>query len=132
MAKVRINAVNQDEKYKIVGEFYDIVAGLKTKNEIIKFFVGIFTPSESLMIARRIQIAKLLLEGHNYEVIRKKLKVGFHTITQTHNWLNKDEEYHRWIEKCFKNKKFIIVSKNYATNQLDKYPGHRLLKELFL
>ena len=132
MAKVKTNAVNQNEKYKIIGEFYDIVAGLKTKNEIIKFFVGIFTPSEGLMMARRIQIAKLLLEGHNYEVIRKRLKVGFHTITQTHNWLNKDEKYRQWIEKCFKNKKKWIPFKNYNTGPLDKYPSHKMTKDLFL
>jgi len=133
MPKVKIHAIKPKEKYQIIGDFFEIISELKSKKEVIDFFVGLLTPSEAIMMARRIQIGKLILQGKSYEEIRKKLKVGFHTITKTEEWIHGNEEkYSQWIEKCLTKNIDVKNSKSIQSygSLLDKYPGHRLLKNL--
>ncbi len=101
MSKVRHYLIDKEEKYRIIGDFFEIVANLKSKKEIINFFLGLFTPSEAVMIARRIQIAKMIMEDKSYQEIKKALNTGYDTISKTHNWLSKrKEEYEKWIKEC--------------------------------
>jgi TrpR-related protein YerC/YecD len=141
MAKVKSNSFDPKEKYKIIGEFFEIISGLKSKKEIIDFFVGLLTPSEAIMMARRIQVAKMVIEGNGYDEIMKKMKVSSQTITKTEHWLHgKGEEYAIWITSHFKelNKALDNESKKrkgvsnyiYSSSVLDKYPNYRLWKEL--
>ena len=128
MPKVRPHLIDKKEKYKVIGRFFEIVSNLKSKKEVIDFFVGLLTSSESLMFARRIQIAEMLLEGDNYERIRKVLKVSNQTITKTDQWLHSgDENYGRWLEKCLKIK--ANLKDDYSTG-LDRYAHHRFFKDL--
>ncbi len=52
------------------------------------------------MLARRIQIAKLLLKKESYEEIKKKLKVGTSTIINVQRWLKQGhKDYIKFLEK---------------------------------
>ncbi len=86
--KVRYNQLTEFEKKKYLGEFYTMISLLRGRDEVKKFFKDLLTLSEVVMISRRIQIAKMLLEGFDYEEIRKQLKVGKTTISQVEKWLN--------------------------------------------
>ena len=86
--KVRYNQLTDFEKKKYLGEFYDMVSLLGSREEVKKFFKDLLTLSEVVMISRRIQIAKMLLEGKNFEEIRKDMKVGSNTISHVEKWLN--------------------------------------------
>ncbi len=133
MPKVRTYEIDSKERFQIIGDFFDIVAGLKNKQEVVDFFIGLLTPSESLMMARRIQVAKMLIEGLNYETISKKLKVSYQTITKTDRWLHSgDEKYDAWIGERLKPIKTKRKERNYNYKRslLDRYPDHRFLKEL--
>ncbi len=138
MARVNIHSISKEERFQIIGEFFDVIAELKGKQDIIDFFIGLLTPSESLMLARRIQIAKLIIEDKNYEEIRLELGVGLRTIQSVHTWLNKKEGAYkkiieRYLEKIkLKNKKREKKSRKYYTRNslLDRYPQHRFLKDL--
>lgn len=131
MSKVKVHFVENKEKYAIIGEFYEIIANLKSKKEIVDFFVGLLTPSEALMMARRIQIAQMLLEEKSYDVICKKIRVSNQTITRTDRWLHSgDDSYDNWIGKCLKKKKENKCQSVYYTSLLDRYPQHRFLKDL--
>jgi TrpR-related protein YerC/YecD len=131
MAKVKSHEINSKERYKIIGNFFDIIANLKSKKEVVDFFVGLLTPSESLMVARRIQIAQLLIEGEGYETIKNKLKVSFQTITKTERWLHsEDENYNNWLAKCLKIKPLKNNSEIEKENLLDRYSHHRFIKNL--
>ncbi len=133
MAKIKSYQIDPREKYRIINDFFEIIFNLKSKKEIVDFFVGLLTPGEAVMMARRIQVAKMIVEGKGYDEIMKQMKVSCQTVTKIEHWLHdKGEEYNVWITRCLnelnrsnKNKDF-----KYRTNQLDKYPGHRLLKEL--
>ncbi len=131
MAKVKVYSIPKQERYQMVGEFFDIVAQLKTKQDIIDFFIGVLTPSESLMIARRIQIAKLLTKGDNYRRVQNELKVSPKTIQSVYHWLNeRDEAYKKLMLKYLKTSKKKKRKIIYYKSELDKYPQHRLMKKI--
>ncbi len=134
MAKVKVYSISKEERYQLVGEFFEIVSQLKNKQEVIDFFVGILFPSESLMIARRIQIAKLIVEGYNYREIKERLKVSSQTIGMVYKWLHERDEAYKIIIKKYLKKIAKQKKKNsllvYNESELDKYPQHRLMKKI--
>lgn len=132
MAKVRFYDVSKKERIRIIGELYEVIAELKSKDEVFKFLFELFTPSEVLMIARRIQVAKMLLDEKTYVEIGKRLKVSHQTIRKVEHWLKSDEERTKLIDL-----KLDKIKKNNSRNtenvyksRLDRYPGHKLLKDL--
>lgn len=72
-------------------------------DDCLQFLSDLFTESEFVMFARRLQIAKRLLAGFSYLRIRRDLRVGLDTIQVVHEWLeNKFEDYRRVIPPLFK------------------------------
>lgn len=131
MAKVKFHSVDKKERYRIIGNLFNVITNLHSKKEIIDFFTGLFTPSETLMAARRIQVAQLLLEDRSYEYICKKLGVSNQTIIKAEQWLHKgDDDHETWL------KKQLIISKQVKKHNrgndklLDRYAHHRFLKDL--
>lgn len=68
-------------------EFWTMIALLETKYEVQSFFKDLLSATESVMLARRIQIAKLLLSHLGYDTIQKRLGVAPNTIASVHRWL---------------------------------------------
>ena len=85
--KVKYNQLNKEEKIKFLGDFYSMVAILQSREEAKNFLKDLLTLSETVMLARRLQIAKMLLQGKTQEQIREKLKVGYSTIASVQRWL---------------------------------------------
>ncbi|MCX6765911.1 MAG: YerC/YecD family TrpR-related protein [Candidatus Moranbacteria bacterium] len=132
MAKVKTHLVDRKEKYRIIGEMYEIISNLKTKKEIVDFFMGLLTPSESLMLARRIQVAEMLMEEKNYDEISKKLRVSFQTIAKVYQWLHGENEgyKHQILEQIKRKERRSKRKSDTYESLLDRYPHHRFLKEL--
>ena len=86
--KVKYHNLSEGEKKKYLGDFYLMVSLLPEKEDVKNFFKDLLTLSESVMISRRIQIAKMLEKGETHDKIRKKLKVGFTTINQVEKILD--------------------------------------------
>lgn len=61
---------------------------IENREESVSFLKELLTPTEIRMMAKRIQIAKMLLEGYKYEAIRNFVRVTDHTISQVNNQLN--------------------------------------------
>jgi len=132
MGKVQTKNIEKEKRYEIIGDFYDIVTNLKTKKEVIGFFMGLLTSSEALMFARRIQIAKMLLDDSSYDEIRSELRVGGGTIASVSQWLyGDDDSFRKKIEEHKKSERKNLKNRrrDYG-NLLDKYPEHRILKDL--
>ncbi len=131
MSKVRVYSIDKKEKQKIVSDLFEIFVELKTKNEVFSFLLGLFTPSEVIMIARRIQVVKMIIDGANYDEIREKLKVSNQTITKMEHWLRGDDEKTEFIiKKINSSKKNINKNRKQSTSMLDKYAHHKFLKDL--
>ncbi len=130
MSKVRVYSIDKNERYQAVGNLFELIVNLRTKQEVIDFLIGLFTPSETLMIARRIQIAKMLLnENNSYEIIRKKLKVSNQTISKVEHWLKSDEQKNKIIVTKLNQIKKSSKDKS-GRSVLDKFAHHRAFKEL--
>lgn len=135
MAKVKTHLIDEKERHQIIGDFFNIVANLKSKKEVIDFFVGLLTQSELLMFARIIQVAKMIIEECGYEVIKKKLKVSYQTINKTEQWLhNSGKEYNKWLTNCIKrgteNNRKSKNNFNYS-KLLNPYFQHKMFKSMF-
>ena len=88
MGKVKPKSIPNKELYKLLDEFYSIVTLLESKEEVKNFFKDLLSISEALMVARRIQIAKLLLAGLGYASIQEETRAGFATIANVQRWLD--------------------------------------------
>jgi len=98
------------------------------------FLRDLLTPSERIMLGRRIWIARLLLAGEKYDTIAAKLKLGYATIYRVERWLGDQfpgyEEALRGVEREFDKRAINAEIRNdpfsYASLKR-KYPLHFLL-----
>lgn len=131
MSKVKAYSIDRKEKQRIINDLFEIFVELKTKDEVFAFLLGLFTPSEVVMIARRIQVVKMIIDGFNYDEIRMKLKVSNQTVTKMEHWLRGDDtKTELIIKKINSSKRKIIQNRKMSQNMLDKYAHHRFLKDL--
>ncbi|MFA6974038.1 MAG: YerC/YecD family TrpR-related protein [Parcubacteria group bacterium] len=130
MGKVKVYSISRSEKRRIFDELFEVISNLKNKTEAVDFLFGLLTPSEVLMTARRIQIAKMLLGDYGYDDIQRKLKVSHTTINKVEHWLKENEDRNKFIAAKIE-KAIINKSKTHKPkNLLDKYAHHRFIKEL--
>ena len=76
-------------KKELSKEFYDFISQLN-REETEDFFHSFLTGSEKIILARRLRVAKMLLQGEKPTQVRKKLGVGVSTVQFVQNWI-KDE-----------------------------------------
>lgn len=142
--KVKYNQLSREERIRFLGDFYSMVATLKNREEVKTFLKDLLTLSESVMLARRLQIAKMLLAGKTHEQVREELKVGYSTIAGVQRWLQAgfggyEKALNRYaiIEKNRKKFKEEKIGKKYSTPfsfdwMRHKYPLHFLLVNAIL
>lgn len=91
MPRARLSKISRGEREEIIGGLFEAITNLKTKKDTIEFLVGLLSPSEILMLARRIQIANMLLEEKKYKFIGESIDVGTSTIASVSRWLESAE-----------------------------------------
>ncbi len=74
MQKVSLNKDTQ----LLIDSFFKI----KTKTNLSKFIEDLFSPEETLDLAQRLKIARLILEGKTYEEISAQIPVSTSTISK--------------------------------------------------
>lgn len=135
MSKVKPHGLDYEEKKRTVLAMFEVIGRLRTKKEIIDFFLGLLTASEALMIARRIEIAALILKKKSFSEIKRKLGVGNTTIQQVEKWLyTGDEKHKKWLAAHIlpelKEKGKTYSRPRHTGSMLDRYSHHRFLKDL--
>lgn len=134
--KVKYNQLTELEKKTYLGDFYTMVSLLKDRDEVKNFLKDLLTLSEVVMISRRLHVAKMLMEGHSYEEIRKKMKIGVATITQVDRWLNNGFGGYKAIVRRHKEGEAKRAKENIPAAPFSlkairkKYPLHFLLLNL--
>lgn len=126
MGKVRVYAVEKKEKDNVIDDLLNAISNLRSKKEVVGFVLGLLTESETLMIGRRLQIAKRLIDGEGYNTIAKKMKVSHMTIGKVEKWIEGSESRDLVAEKLG-----VRIEKYYSLPRmtgslLDKY--HRRKK----
>jgi len=131
MAKVLVYEVDSKERRAMVNELFLVLSQLNSLDDVFIFLSGFVTPSEALMLGRRIAVAKLLLTGNTHDEIREKLKVSYQTITKMEHWLKADENRHLLIKRKIGKTNSTKSSKGIKGEHqmLDKYATHRLWKD---
>lgn len=69
-------------------QLFDAILSLKDREECYRFFDDIATMSEIHSISQRLQVAKMLTEGHTYNVIEKEANASTATISRVRRSLN--------------------------------------------
>lgn len=130
--KVKINKLGEKEIMTTLDTLYTAASAVKGRDAVKLFLKDLLTPSERIMLGRRIIIARLLLSGETYANVSKRLGVGHDTIFRVQKWLQDQlpgyEQAISGLEKEFDKRD---EKKLYATSMLyrlkKKYPLHFLL-----
>lgn len=87
MPQVSKNQLDPKTKAQIDNDFYRTLIGLKSRGEARDFLEGLLTPTEKIMLSKRLGIAILLARGLPYRTIMDILKVSNATIGRVSTWL---------------------------------------------
>lgn len=139
MGRFHLNKLPKEKRIQIIGEFYEVIASLKTREEVRLFFKDLLTPDEIASLMRRIEVATLLVAGFTYEKIAKLLRVGRGKVTNVQKSLIRGGDGYKIIIKRLleSRKKRLKTQKKWLKTKISsfgklkqKYPLHFLLFNL--
>lgn len=90
MPKVSRLQVNPRHLGFFLNNFWNLITLLENKDQVKTFLKDLLTHTEMKMFAKRIQIAKMLLDGYSYQEIKSYVKVTDPTIAKISNILAVD------------------------------------------
>ena len=95
--KVRSKQLSDSERIETLDALYTAASSIHGRDAMKLFLRDLLTPSERIMLARRIQIAKRLLRGWTYHEVMRDLHVGQDTIQKVDRWLEQKFEAYKSI-----------------------------------
>lgn len=126
----KISRIKVDPKHLgfFLNNFWNLITLLENKDEVKKFLKDLLTHTEMKMFAKRIQIAKMLLEGYNYKTIKSYVRVTDPTIAKINNILETAGEGLRMAIQYLKKIETEIEKERMRTgpNLKKKYPSYFL------
>lgn len=100
MAKFpRVSKLSKKEREELILEFCEAFVAIKNLEEAASFLKDLLGRQEIEMLAKRLRIAKLLLEGKKYGEIQEELRVSHGTIARVNLWLETSGEGYRLVAK---------------------------------
>jgi len=95
MPRFQPKFISGKEKERLLDNLWTMIALLESREEVENFFRDLLSKTEAIMLARRIEIAGLLLKGENYDDICEKLKTAPNTVASVHRWLQSNNKGYR-------------------------------------
>lgn len=89
ISKVKLNPKVEKQIKKLLAQ---VIADLKTSENIQIFLRDFLTPAENIVLAKRLAIALYLEKNKSYEEIRRSLKVSSATIASVQSMLEHRSE----------------------------------------
>lgn len=130
MSQVSKYPLSKNIADRIFEIFLTTFVRIKNKEESDQFISDLLTPTEKIMLAKRLAIAFLLEKGHDYRTIQRIIKVSSGTITSVNiSRHHGSEGYKRVIEKILKEESLIklldaaVVKLLSAPSTLEKGKG---------
>lgn len=114
----KYSKISNSEKVNLLQEFCEAISVLNNSQERMDFITDLLTKQEVVMIARRIKIAKMLIQGRSYQEIQNSMKVGFATISKINQWLAESGQGFRVIAQ--RTKKDNSRKMNYGREEFNK------------
>jgi len=136
--KKKISDLTDKQRMETLDMLYTAASAIRGRDAMKHFLKELLTPSERIMLGRRIWIARLLLTGKTHAEISEKLAVGPNTIVKVERWLEAQMPGYRTaisgLEKEIKRRAQIADAKKnpfgFAALK-KKYPLHFLLFTAF-
>lgn len=129
MAKFsKISKLSSKEQQSLLIEFCKALVEIRTPEESAQFIKDLVSKQEAEMLAKRIAIARLLIQGKNYNEIRSALKVSTGTIARISHWLTTSGEGYRLIVQRVKPEKPEKTEKQKIIEELEKPFSWKLYK----
>jgi uncharacterized protein YerC len=130
--KRRLKDLTKEETIVTLDTLYTASSSIKGRDAMKLFLRDLLTPSERIMLGRRIIIARMLMAGNSYSQIGKRLHVGYATVRRVHKWLEDQfpgfENSIKEMEKEFDRRAGKVSTGNSLVARLKKkYPLHFLL-----
>ena len=90
----KISRIKLDPRHLgfFINNFWNLITLLENKDQVASFLKDLLTHTEMKMFAKRIQIAKMLLEGYDYRAIKGFVRVTDPTIAKINNKLETGAE----------------------------------------
>lgn len=130
-----LNELPKEERIRLIGEFYNVVASLKNRQEVRLFLNDLLDASEIGNLMRRFDVAILLILGFSYDEIVGLLKVSKAKITNVQKVLDRKGDGYRMavkriLEQRKKRKIKEIVKRKKILRKYEK-PDIELLKRRY-
>ena len=110
MPQVSRRLINQKTQDKIFNLFISSILKCKSKDLAIELVEDLFTPTEKVMLSKRLSIAYMLLHGYDYRSIAKVLKVSTTTVANVSTWLKiKGKGLRKIMDSIKKDEKIRVV-----------------------
>lgn len=113
MTQVSKYVVKKDVEERMHEVFLDSVGMVKTRGQVVKLIDDLFSPTEKIMLAKRLSIALLLFKKYDQRAIAKILRVSLATVNKISQALQKgtggyvmvvssiikQEKFHAFLQK---------------------------------
>jgi uncharacterized protein YerC len=110
MAQISKYLLSEKETAEIKSLFTEVVSLLFNRQDITDFLDDFLTPTERIVLSKRITAALLLKQGYSYEIIMKTLKISSPTVADISLKLKyAGKGYHRILDKILKEQKIKII-----------------------
>lgn len=104
MPQVSKKFLAKDIEQRIFQVFEETLTGLKDKSEVKNFISDLFTPTEKIMLAKRLAVAVLLSKNYNYREICDLLNVSASTINSVLKQQSiNGQGYQKAVERILRN-----------------------------
>jgi len=87
MSQISRNPLKKKTEEKLLKIFFKTIDDLRGEEGVEKFFGDLLTPTEKVMLSKRLGIAVLLTKGATYGEISEALNVTSGTINKISDWL---------------------------------------------
>lgn len=102
MTQVSRRVLHKQVEQQIFETLWEAISQVRNREDIQIFLNDLLTPTERMMIAKRLAIAVLLLKERNYETIKDFLKVSNETISKVALTLKLNRGYKIAINKVIR------------------------------
>ena len=109
--KFEPRTIEVEKRNKVLADFYKAVTAIEEYDEAKLFFKDLLTAKETIMLARRLHIATMLIYEFSYQEIQTTLQVGFTTIANVQRWLTLGGKGYRTIIERLKQSEAVATKK---------------------
>lgn len=103
MTQVSKYPLSKNTEQRLYSLFWETIAELNSPAKSEEFFNDLLTPTEKVMLAKRLAIAVMLIKGYEYASIRSIINVSPSTIGSVSLWLKySGKGYRDTVEKLLK------------------------------